>query len=98
MQRFGYTRWVAQGGDWGSGVTHRLAHLRPPGLLAAHVNLPFVFPAHLPDQPTSAEQEAITAATRLVKYGFGCFAEQGQSPQTIGYGLLDSPVQQALWM
>src|SRR5258708_3600481 len=38
MERLGYQRWVAQGGDWGSGVTHTLAHLRPPGLIAAHVN------------------------------------------------------------
>src|SRR6266481_3039864 len=44
MQRLGYNRWVAQGGDWGSGVTHALAHQRPQGLIAAHVNWQFVFP------------------------------------------------------
>lgn len=98
MKRLGYTRWVAQGGDWGSGVTHTLAHRRPEGLLAAHVNLPFVFPDQLPAKPTPEEKRAIEAATKLVQYGFGYFAEQGQSPQTIGYGLMDSPIAQACWI
>src|SRR5229473_8390025 len=49
MQRLGYDRWVAQGGDWGAGVTHALAHQRPQGLIAAHVNWQFVFPEKLPE-------------------------------------------------
>src|SRR6185436_3746577 len=62
MQRLGYERWVAQGGDWGSGVTHALARLRPPGLIAAHVNWPFVFPPKLPENPTPAEKRAFERA------------------------------------
>jgi len=62
MQRLGYERWVAQGGDWGSGVTHTLAHLRPPGLIAAHVNWPFVFPPKPPESPTSTEKRAFERA------------------------------------
>ncbi|WP_376774249.1 alpha/beta fold hydrolase [Rhizobium lusitanum] len=38
MTRLGYSKWVAQGGEWGSGVTHALGHIRPAGLVAAHVN------------------------------------------------------------
>jgi pimeloyl-ACP methyl ester carboxylesterase len=48
MQRLGYDRWVAQGGDWGSRVVHTLAQMRPPGLVAAHTNWPYVFPAQKP--------------------------------------------------
>ncbi len=65
MARLGYKRWVAQGGDWGSGVTHQLAKMRPSGLIAAHVNWPFVFPEKLPSNPTPAEQAAMTEADRF---------------------------------
>ena len=53
MQRLGYERWVAQGGDWGAGVTHALAHQRPQGLIAAHVNWQFVFPGEAAGQPNA---------------------------------------------
>jgi pimeloyl-ACP methyl ester carboxylesterase len=98
MQRLGYDRWVAQGGDWGSGVTHALAHIRPQGLVAAHVNWPFVFPEKLPDSPTPAEQAAIEAAADFSEELSGYFKEQATRPQTIGYSLADSPVGQATWI
>ncbi len=98
MQRLGYGRWVAQGGDWGSGVTHALAHQRPAGLLAAHVNLPFVVPDTLPADPTPEEAAAIKAADFLLNNGFGYFHEQGTRPQTIAYALADSPIGQAMWI
>src|SRR5207245_303135 len=59
MPRLGYERWVAQGGDWGAGVTHALAHQRPQGLIAAHGNWQFVFPGKLPENPTCAERKAL---------------------------------------
>ncbi len=85
MPRLGYERWVAQGGDWGAGVTHALAHQRPLGLIAAHVNWQFVFPEKLPEKPTPAEQRAIDGASRFANDWSGYFREQATRPQTIGY-------------
>jgi len=98
MQRLGYERWVAQGGDWGSGVTHALAHLRPPGLVAAHVNWPFVFPPKLPENPTPAEKRAFERAAWFQGEQSGYFREQATRPQTIGYAVADSAAGQALWI
>src|SRR5258708_25488862 len=55
MKRLGYERWVAQGGDWGAGVTTALGHLQPPGLAAIHLNCAFVFPAKIPTQSLSQD-------------------------------------------
>jgi len=98
MPRLGYERWVAQGGDWGAGVTHALAHQRPSGLIAAHVNWQFVFPEKLPENPTPAEQKAIDRAALFANDQSGYFREQGTRPQTIGYPLTDSAAGQALWI
>lgn len=98
MNRLGYTKWVAQGGDWGSGVTHALGHVRPEGLAAAHVNWPLVFPEKFPDTPTPEEKAAMDAAMKFASDQFGYFKEQATRPQTIGYALEDSPVGQATWI
>ena len=98
MQRLGYTRWVAQGGDWGAGVTHALGQLRPDGLVAAHVNWQFVVPDKFPDHPTLEEQKGIDGVKRFTGDGYGYFREQATRPQTVGYGLADSPVGQATWI
>jgi pimeloyl-ACP methyl ester carboxylesterase len=98
MARLGYERWVAQGGDWGAGVTHALAHQRPQGLIAAHVNWQFVFPEKLPENPTPAERKAIDRAALFANDQSGYFREQGTRPQTIGYPLADSAAGQALWI
>jgi len=98
MQRLGYDRWVAQGGDWGAGVTHALAQQRPQGLIAAHVNWQFVFPEKLPDNPTPAERRAMDGAARFANDQSGYFREQATRPQTIGYPLADSAAGQALWI
>jgi len=98
MQRLGYERWVAQGGAWGSGVTHALARLRPPGLIAAHVNWPFVFPSKLPENPTPAEKRAFERAAWFQGEQSGYFREQATRPQTVGYALADSAAGQALWI
>jgi pimeloyl-ACP methyl ester carboxylesterase len=98
MERLGYQRWVAQGGDWGSGVTHTLAHLRPPGLIAAHVNWPFVFPPKQPENPTPAEKRAFERAAWFLGEQSGYFREQSTRPQTIGYALADSAAGQSLWI
>jgi len=98
MQRLGYDRWVAQGGDWGAGVTHALAQQRPQGLIAAHVNWQFVFPEKLPDKPTPAERRAMDRAAWFANDQSGYFREQATRPQTIGYPLADSAAGQALWI
>ncbi|WP_377805990.1 epoxide hydrolase family protein [Azospirillum sp. A29] len=98
MKRLGYRTWVAQGGDWGSGVTHALGHIRPEGLIAAHVNWPLVFPEKFPDNPTPEEKTAMDAAMKFADDQFGYFKEQATRPQTIGYALADSPVGQATWI
>src|SRR6266853_1272592 len=98
MQRLGYDRWVAQGGDWGAGVTHALAQQRPQGLIAAHVNWQFVFPEKAPDNPTPAERRAMDGVARFANDQSGYFREQATRPQTMGYPLADSPAGQALWI
>jgi len=100
MQRLGYRRYVAQGGDWGAGVSSWMAKQRPPGLAAIHLNLPILFPP--PPPPAggyTAEEQAVLA--ELGKYasdGAGYAAIQGTRPQTLGYGLADSPIGQAMWI
>jgi pimeloyl-ACP methyl ester carboxylesterase len=99
MRRLGYTRYVAQGGDWGSLVTTTLAQQRPAGLAGIHLNMPFVFPDPIPTTGLSAaEQRAVDAFKRFQTDGFGYFQEQSTRPQTIGYTLADSPAGQAAWI
>jgi pimeloyl-ACP methyl ester carboxylesterase len=99
MQRLGYDRYVAQGGDWGSLVTTTLAQQRPAGLAAIHLNMPFVFPDPIPTEALSAaEQRAVDTFRRFQTDGFGYFVQQSTRPQTIGYALADSPVGQAAWI
>jgi pimeloyl-ACP methyl ester carboxylesterase len=98
MQRLGYDRWVAQGGDWGSRVVHTLAQMRPPGLVAAHTNWPYVFPAQKPAYPTPAEATAYADLQRFLDQQTGYAKEQQTRPQTVGYSLADSPTGQAAWI
>ncbi|MEV4782889.1 epoxide hydrolase family protein [Burkholderia sp. LMU1-1-1.1] len=98
MQRLGYQRWVAQGGDWGAGVTHALAQMQPQGLVAAHVNWQFVLPAKMPENPTPVEKKAMERASWFANEQSGYFREQATRPQTIGYPLADSAAGQALWI
>jgi pimeloyl-ACP methyl ester carboxylesterase len=98
MQRLGYTRYVAQGGDVGAAVTDGMGRIAPEGLVGIHTNL-FV-PALGGVMPTDTEQER-AAAEQIAVFratGFGYFLEQATRPQTIGYALLDSPVALAAWM
>ena len=100
MSRLGYTRYVAQGGDVGSAVTDALGRLAPNGLLGIHVNLlagAIGIADQLPNQ-SERERAAHKALATFKATGFGYFLEQSTRPQTIGYGLLDSPVGLAAWM
>ncbi|MER6592937.1 epoxide hydrolase family protein [Micromonospora purpureochromogenes] len=100
MDRLGYTRYVAQGGDVGAAVTDAMGRQAPEGLLGIHINL-LVASLGLEDQlPAESEQEraAHNAVNTFTTDGFGYFLEQSTRPQTIGYSLLDSPVGLAAWM
>jgi pimeloyl-ACP methyl ester carboxylesterase len=99
MRRLGYTRYVAQGGDQGAGVTDDLARQSPEGLVAVHLNLLRTALAGTEGLPaeTAQERAALEAVTTFKTGGFGYFLEQATRPQTIGYALLDSPVALAAW-
>jgi pimeloyl-ACP methyl ester carboxylesterase len=100
MRRLGYTRYVAQGGDVGAGVTDALGRQAPEGLLGIHTNLlvpALNDPGSLPAD-TEEERAALAAITTFQTSGNGYFVEMATRPQTIGYALLDSPVALAAWM
>jgi pimeloyl-ACP methyl ester carboxylesterase len=109
MQRLGYTRYVAQGGDWGALVTDLLGVQAPAGLLAIHSNMPGVLPpevsaqirvltgAPAPAGLSAAEQRAWEKVNFVYSAGIGYAAQMGTQPQTL-YGIADSPVGLAAWM
>jgi pimeloyl-ACP methyl ester carboxylesterase len=100
MTRLGYSHYVAQGGDWGAGVTSWMAKQRPSGLAAIHLNLPILFPPPPPPPGgyAAAEQQALDHLGKYASDASGYASIQGTRPQTLGYGLADSPVGQAMWI
>jgi pimeloyl-ACP methyl ester carboxylesterase len=107
MQRLGYARYVAQGGDWGNAVTEQMALLKPEGLLGIHTNMPATIPDDIakalasggpaPSGLSADEQEAWDQLDYFYKYGLGYANEMANRPQTL-YALADSPVGLAAWM
>lgn len=101
MKRLGYQHYVAQGGDWGSVVADKMAHQKPEGLLGIHVNMPATVPADVAKalnngEPAPAglsvkEKAAFESLNYLYKKGGGYAAMMVTRPQTLGYGLSDSP-------
>ena len=100
MERLGYTRYVAQGGDVGAVVTDAMGRQAPKGLLGIHLNLLARALGIVDKLPATAEQEqaAKKALATFMASGFGYYLEQATRPQTIGYSLLDSPVGLAAWL
>jgi pimeloyl-ACP methyl ester carboxylesterase len=99
MRRLGYDRYVAQGGDWGSVGTTKMARQRRAGLAGIHLNMPLVIPHPIPVEGLSKEEHrAVDLYQRFLSDGFGYFLLQATRPQTIGYALTDSPVGQAAWI
>jgi pimeloyl-ACP methyl ester carboxylesterase len=98
MLRLGYTRYVAQGGDVGAGVTDAMGRQAPEGLIGIHTNL--LVTALGGTMPSDSDEERAAAAQLATfgKSGNGYFIEMANRPQTIGYALLDSPVALAAWM
>ena len=100
MNRLGYTRYVAQGGDVGALVTDVMGRQAPEGLVGIHINLLAAALAIADQLPAESEKEraALDALDTFRASGFGYYLEQATRPQTIGYSLLDSPVGLAAWM
>lgn len=99
MGRLGYSEWVAQGGDWGAGVTTAIGTLKPEGCRAIHLNMPLVQPK--PEDMadlTEAEQKALGDMQHYQDWESGYSKQQATRPQTLGYALVDSPVGQAAWI
>jgi epoxide hydrolase len=99
MAVLGYERYGAQGGDWGSGVTGAMAVARPDRLAGIHVNMPTVGPDRdtLADL-TPTEQKALDDLGLHTTQGTGYSTQQSTRPQTLGYGLTDSPAGQCAWI
>src|SRR4249919_72857 len=100
MDRLGYTRYVAQGGDQGAAVTDAMGGQAPEGLAGIHLNFLRNALGNVSGLPADSEEERAAAAAinAFRTGGFGYFLEQATRPQTIGYALLDSPVALAAWM
>jgi epoxide hydrolase len=97
MARLGYSRYFAQGGDWGSAVTTRLAQQDAEHCSAIHLNM--VVPAASSDDVVDArEREALGKLEHYRRHDSGYAKQQSTRPQTLGYALADSPMGQAMWI
>ena len=107
MKRLGYTKFVAQGGDWGDPITEQMAVLAPSEVLAVHSNMPAAVPPDIAkalrfgDPPPSGlsaeEKQAYDQLAFFYKHGLAYAQQMGNRPQTL-YGIEDSPVGLAAWM
>jgi pimeloyl-ACP methyl ester carboxylesterase len=106
MKRLGYTKFVAQGGDWGALITDEMGVLAPPELLAIHTNMPGAVPPDiskalhggpLPAGLSDEEKQAYDRLDFFYKHGVAYAQEMGKRPQTL-YGIADSPVGLAAWI
>jgi pimeloyl-ACP methyl ester carboxylesterase len=106
MKRLGYTRYVAQGGDWGNAISEVMALQQPAGLLAIHTNMSATLPAAIskalpagppPPNLSPHEQRAWNQLTEFYVNGLGYAIEMNHRPQTL-YALADSPTGLAAWM
>ena len=99
MARLGYERYGAQGGDWGAAVTSALGQRDAAHVAGAHVNMAMVGPdPETLNDLTEFEQRSLADLGEMFEWGIGYALEQGTRPQTVGYGLVDSPVGQAAWI
>ncbi|OLC77567.1 MAG: multidrug MFS transporter [Deltaproteobacteria bacterium 13_1_40CM_4_68_19] len=109
MKRLGYTRYVAQGGDWGAPISSAMARQAPAGLLGIHLNLPATVPPEVAAALASGAPApaGLSEKERAVLESLMTYAKKGSSaynvmmtarPQAVGYGLTDSPAGLAAWL
>ena len=107
MKRLGYTRYVAQGGDWGALIVDLMGVEAPPELLGIHTNMAGAVPPEIdktaftgappPADLSAEERHAYDQLAFFYKYGLAYAQEMGNHPQTL-YGIADSPVGLAAWI
>lgn len=99
MSRLGYDKWFAQGGDWGSVVTTAIGVQQVPGCIGIHLNMPIARPTEEDlANPSPAELKALGALKHYQDWDSGYSKQQSTRPQTVGYGLVDSPAGLAGWI
>jgi epoxide hydrolase len=98
MQRLGYARYVAQGGDWGAFVSTAMAQQQPPGLAAIHLNFAQTLPDEIPKDLLPDQKRVVDAIKAWRETGTAYYQLQATRPQLAGYLLADSPVAQAAWI
>ncbi len=101
MSRLGYDRYGAQGGDWGSGISRELGRIAPGHVVGVHLNMLTTLPSGDEAERaalTDTEKARIQAYTRFRDEGAGYSAIQSTRPQTLAYGLTDSPAGQLAWI
>jgi pimeloyl-ACP methyl ester carboxylesterase len=107
MERLGYQRYVAQGGDWGALITDMMGVQAPPGLIGIHTNMAGAIPPEIdaaafagaapPAGLDEEEKRSFDHVSFFYKHGLGYALEMGNRPQTL-YGIMDSPVGLAAWI
>jgi pimeloyl-ACP methyl ester carboxylesterase len=99
MRRLGYDRYGAQGGDWGSAVTTQIGRHDDGHVVGIHLNMPVVAPSSLSfEDMTDTEQAAVADMATYQQWESGYSKQQATRPQTLGYGLVDSPAGQCAWV
>lgn len=98
MARLGYPRYGAQGGDWGSAVTAALGGLDPAHCAGIHLTMASETRPRVEGEPTEQEQRALRGLEFYRRWDSGYSKQQSTRPQTLGYGLTDSPAGQAAWI
>ena len=98
MDRLGYARYGAQGGDWGSAVTTALGAQDPDHCAGIHITLAMGVRPNVEGQPSREEARALRGIEYYRDWDSGYSKQQSTRPQTVGYGLTDSPSGQAAWI
>ena len=99
MKELGYNTYVAQGGDWGAGITLSIASQNLGSCQSVHVNMPTARPTkEAYENPSPEDIQTLKKIEEFQEWGSGYHKQQSTRPQTLGFGLADSPVGQAAWV
>ena len=99
MNKIGYSKYFAQGGDWGSAITIAIGKQNKGSCQGIHINMPFAPPTkEALENPSKRDKIAFEGLGYYQEWGSGYSKQQSTRPQTLGYGLVDSPIGQASWI